>query len=411
MRTVNLPRLVAAALAAVFPNAALADELSLSEAIHKAIANNPTVGGARHAADAARLLARGAGKLRNPETTLSPTVVGSSGSDSAILFAQPLELNGARAVRAAVAESRARLVAFETHAVLREVVLRVKQAYWDVARAQELVKLSEHNLEYLRALGAAVQKQYDLGTVPGSQVLKTELEIARAKQELAQARLELADTKAVLATLMNRHEGGDFAVSNPPVPAADLPPIEELQQAALARRPEMLAAEASAAAAVHEVRAVRLEGLPDIALQARMGSLKSGGDAGVAIAITLPFMDWGARKAQERSAQSALQAGQRRLEATANDIRLDVVRAHLAVTTLSRVVHDYESGILKQSEELASMAETGYSKGATSYLEVLEAQRTLRGTRAVYVAALADHAKALARLEWAVGLDETEVSK
>jgi outer membrane protein TolC len=49
------------------------------------------------------------------------------------------------------------------------------------------------------------------------------------------------------------------------------------------------------------------------------------------------------------------------------------------------------------------MAKKGYEKGANSYLELLEAQRTLRSTKSNYYSALAEYAKALAQLEWAIG--------
>jgi cobalt-zinc-cadmium efflux system outer membrane protein len=70
------------------------------------------------------------------------------------------------------------------------------------------------------------------------------------------------------------------------------------------------------------------------------------------------------------------------------------------------VVREFQSGILTKSEELARMARVGYEKGATGYLEVLEAQRTLRSARTDYYSALADHAKSLAQLEWATGTVE-----
>lgn len=69
----------------------------------------------------------------------------------------------------------------------------------------------------------------------------------------------------------------------------------------------------------------------------------------------------------------------------------------------SQIVREYQGGILEQSERLAQLARTGYERGATSYLEVLEAQRTLRSTKTDYISALAKYAEAIARLEWATG--------
>ena len=49
------------------------------------------------------------------------------------------------------------------------------------------------------------------------------------------------------------------------------------------------------------------------------------------------------------------------------------------------------------------MAQTGYEKGASTYLEVLDAQNVSKNEQADYARALADHSIALAKLERAVG--------
>jgi cobalt-zinc-cadmium efflux system outer membrane protein len=104
----------------------------------------------------------------------------------------------------------------------------------------------------------------------------------------------------------------------------------------------------------------------------------------------------------------AVAARQKQLEAARNAVVLDVEQAVRAIATAARVVREYEGGIMDKSARLADMAQKGYEKGATSYLEVLEAQRTLRSVRTAYYSALADHAKALAQLDWASG---TEVNR
>jgi outer membrane protein TolC len=58
-----------------------------------------------------------------------------------------------------------------------------------------------------------------------------------------------------------------------------------------------------------------------------------------------------------------------------------VEQAMQQVNTAYSIVREYEGGILEKSEQLAAMARKGYEKGASNYLEVLEAQRTLRSTK------------------------------
>ena len=380
-----------------------AEDLSLSQTVEQALTNNPSIAADRLSADALRHAARGARALINPEISVAPGVIGKAGADSAIFFLQALEINGTRRVRGEIAVFEANAAAFGAATTRRDVVLRVKQTYWDIGQAQEMVRLNEDNLRYLDALRVAVQKQYDVGAVPGSQVIKTDVEIARARQELAQAQLELAQRKASMNALLNRPVDRVFAVTDPLVFDDVNINREQFQATAQTHRPEFAAAQAQAEAARKEVREARLRRLPDLAIQARRETFESDSNSGVAVAVTLPLLDWGSVRADVERAESAAQSRQKQLEAVKTGVALDIEQAFQVISTSSQIVREYQGGILVKSEELAKMARTGYEKGATSYLEALESQRTLRSTRAEYYSALADYAKALAKLEWATG--------
>ena len=387
---------------------ATAEELSLEQAIKQALAKNPTIAAGQLWAGAARESARGARALANPDLLVAPSVVGTAGSDSAVLLMQPLEINGSRTARSRIAAHEADAAAHSARATSRDIVLSVKQHYWDTARAQQVVQLNTDNVAYLEALDKAARKQLEVGNSPGSQVIKTEVELARARQELAQAQLELDNTRSALATLLNRPAGSDFTASDPLAFTALAMDKEKLTAAALKNRPEVLSTASQSAAAQGQVAAARAKLVPDIALQARKAAFDPEGfrgEGGVAIAVTLPFLDWGSVKAERRSAETDVAARQKELEAARNAVALDVEQAVRSVETAARIVSEYEGGILDKSARLADMARKGYESGATSYLEVLEAQRTLRSVRTAYYSALADHAKALARLEWAAGTE------
>jgi len=91
--------------------------------------------------------------------------------------------------------------------------------------------------------------------------------------------------------------------------------------------------------------------------------------------------------------------------ATRNVVSRDVYAALREVERSEALVQEYQRGTLAEAEQLAEMARKGYQAGVTGYLEVLEAQRTLRSVRTEYYSALAEHLRAVAQLEWAVGVD------
>lgn len=393
------------ALAALHCSVA-AEELTLKQAIELAVKCNPTVAAGQFSANAAAEAARGAKALTNPELIVAPSIVGEAGSDSALLLSQPLEINGSRKARARIAGQEAVAANQDARAISRDTVLKVKQLYWSTGRAQQLVDLNQDNVAYLETLAKAVRKQVDVGKIPGSQAIKTDVELARAQQELVQAQLELDSTKAALTTVVNRQCGDSLSIADELAFTEIAIDRNKLIATAIACRPEALASAAQLGAANGQIIAARANRIPDIALQARKESFDSElNDGGIALAITLPILDWGSSRAAIRQAQMTAQSRQKQLEAARNNVTLDVDQAILTVQTAAAVVRQYQGGILDKSTELAAMAQKGYERGATSYLEVLEAQRTLRGVKTEYYSALADHVKAVAQLEWASGMD------
>ncbi|HOM72719.1 MAG TPA: TolC family protein [Armatimonadota bacterium] len=376
-------------------------ELSLDEAVKAALAGNPAISAAGYDVEAAGMSAKGAKALANPEFVVEPFLTGENGSDVELHLIQPLEINGSRKARGKIAENEYKAQRAAEAVSRSELIRDVKIAYWDVVQAQEIALLAQENMALVESLLAAAKRQVDVGTAPGSQVIKADVELSRAKQELRQAEADLARSKADLNILLGRDPSTDFTATD----KLAINPVENIQsdsiEPVISNRPEVVREEALLAARRSEVELSKAERRPDLAVQAKMESLDE--DPGIGFSIGIPLFDWGAAKSQTNQAQALVKSQQMSLEAEKNRVRLDIAKAQIAVREALETVQDYQAGVLTQSEQLAQMAEKGYKAGATGYLEVLEAQRTLREVKIDYITALADYAKAEAELEWATG--------
>lgn len=398
----------AIALMLLIPAACAAPDtssLTLQEAIEIALRQNPVLLAARSDVDAARANERGAGTLANPEIVVTPSLTGAGGSDEELSITQPLEINGQRKIRTSIAraEKDASQAAYRT--AQRDVVRSVKQAYWEIAGAQSIVDLNRANTELADTLYQSAKRQLDVGSAPGAQAIKAQVELSRARQELVRSESDLAQAKASLNTLMGRQAETPFELAeklafNPVAVDAD-----KLWTDA-GKRPELAEAESILAARKAEIKAVDARRRPDLAIQARREKL--GGEGGLAVGISMPLLDWGSVKQDRKRAEASADAQSRRVEAVRHSVALDVDSALREVNRSRSLVEEYQEGVLGQAEQLAEMAQKGYKAGANNYLEVLEAQRTLRAVRTEYYTALADYQKALAQLEWASGSDARE---
>ncbi len=348
MVTMNPIRWVLMAFVCLFlsSNTVTADELSLSQSVELALKHNPAVASGMLSADAAKQTIKGARALTNPEISVAPNLIGTAGSDSAIFISQPLELNGARKTREEIAAFQATAASFDAASIRQDLILRVKQAYWDIAKAQELVQLNQANLVYLETLRAAVQKQYDVGTVPGSQLIKTDVEHAKSRQELSQAQLALTQAKASLNSLMNRSMDQELTAIDRLTFSTTPIDREQLRTLAHTQRPEIASSKAQADASRQEIRAIQIKNSPDIAVQARTETFNSNTNCGIALVITLPIFDWGSVKADKKQAAITTQSHEKQLESVKNDISLDVEQAILQVETSSQIKYASIKGAL-----------------------------------------------------------------
>jgi cobalt-zinc-cadmium efflux system outer membrane protein len=387
-------RCAATALAVAVCAPLCAQDLSLAEAQRLALQHNTALASARLASEAAWHTVQAARSLPAPEITLAPPLIGRVGSDAELEVVQGLQLNGARAVRVRVAGHEARATGLDAQAAERDLLLQVRHSYWALAGAQERLRLRREDTERLAELHKAVRRQVEVGSAPGSQVVKSEVEMARARQAQARADLELADAGAALNLLLRR-------TPEAAVRAADALPATASAPASASVRPELAAAEARVLVGRSQEALRVVERRPDVAVQARMETLRGVG--GVAALIRLPLVDWGAARSDglRLRAQTRLQEKER--DGVRARVEADAATARRATDAAAASVAVYRDEIIPRAEQLATLAQKGYERGATGLLEVLEAQRTLGAVRTEYVDELTNLARAQALLDWASG--------
>ncbi|NLC55212.1 MAG: TolC family protein [Armatimonadetes bacterium] len=375
-----------------------APPLTLEAALRTALEAHPELAAAAHDVAAAQAAVRGAGALPSPEVVVAPL---GRVEDAQLSVTQPLALNGERAAGVRAARARLEASEWERRALRNEVVFRVRVAFYEVLAAQEERDAVAETVGILEQIHQAAQQSFALGNAPQTHVVRTRLEWTRAQQELQRAEGEVAARRAALNTAMGR------PAETPVRPQGELPRPEgepdaaRLRETALQQRPDLAAAEADVRAREALVGLARAERRPDLLLSAERESLTEGGGS-LGVGITLPFLDWGRRRAAVREATAAVDASRARLAQRRNTVALEVEQALVRLRTAASTLRSFEESLLADAGQLAEMTRTGYQEGALSYLEVLDAQRALTETRRGAIQARAAYASARAALDWAV---------
>ena len=392
--------------------------------------------------------------------------------DEEVLLSQPFDLFGQRRAQRKVLEAESRRVAAESTLVTRGLVVEAKNAAANLFAAQEAESLGEAQVEVAQAFRDAAARRAELGDVPPVQAQRAELELLRVQNELTNARAERLVRRAVLNQLIGQAPETPLRVSLPLSPALAAllrargtgstlspeaeanstipsvgpeatPPTENLGEgvlpsspaplvagssqvgsetvgnsifsqrgsllSGLINRPDIIGAEASLEARRAQVDAIGKQRLPQVELQARRSTFFGReGSYAIRAVITAPIFDFGSIKGEKRAAQADVRASEARIILLRSQATSQVEQALIRLDQQRATVERYRSGIVPQTLDLLRKTQVGFAAGASSYLEVLEAQRTLRAVQTEYLQALVGVRTSEAQLESALGATPPE---
>ena len=259
--------------------------------------------------------------------------------------------------------------------------LLLNYQYGDIADAtvrerEEILKIS--------------QGRFDAGLENGSDVAQARslLSIAKADQLRFAAAREM-DVHAIAALA---GQGADaYADIKRPTPNLDvaLPLPEKLPADLLARRPDILAAQARIEAAMEGRKAAHADFYPDINLAAMVGfqaiglsNLLTGNSftVGVGPAIHLPIFDAGKIKAQYANATADLDASVADYNGAVLNAIKQTADAMTQVKSLAAQRAQQEAAV-REAERAFKIAEDRYRSGLATQLPMLTAESTLLQAR------------------------------
>ena len=388
-------------------------ELDRQAAVDLALQQNPEVVVAQKVWDAARARVTQARALPDPELELEyeelPGITRTSDfAERSFGATQRVEspLKWWRRGQAASQAAQAtRLTVLEMTRL--DIQFRVKLAFDRVLFAERRVGYVEQNAQLAQDFFAKAQRRLAAGDVVQLEVLRAEVEAGRAANRMVEARGDLSVAKVELNTLLARPNKAPLQLRGDLLGQPGLLPLEKLQQLGMERRPDLLGAD-WAVISSHSARSATLAGLmPDLNLGIFRQSIRgaTGGENFWRVAVALDFPLWGGAKQRGGLAEAKAVVGQAVAEKdrVRYQVLLQIESALLGVQSACKRVELFEEGILHEAERGTEVAGRSYVEGKVSYLELLDAQKTLSEVREEYVAALFDFRTAFYRLERATG--------
>lgn len=438
---------------ALSPEVSAEPEVALDELIRRALQNNLQLPVARENLEAARQRADAARAPRNPVLQIVPGIGSREARDEEIILSQPLDVFGRRRARAAVAGAELRVAQAQNTSVERSLVVAVKNAAAELFAAQEAENLGRVQLEVAQLFRAAAARRAELGDVPSVQVQRAELELLRVQNEFENAQSERLARRAALNQLVGDAPATPLRVALPistvladalrlrpasarlgeseiPAPLASLgnsatPPIAIAPQTPLvggssqagsdliglgaqflpdtSQRPDILGAQATLEARRAQVQVLRSERRPNIEVQVRRNAVTGSASTALRAVIVIPLFDFGSNRGERRALEAQARGQEAQIALLRAQAGMQVEQALVRLRQQRATVERLRTGIVPLTLELLRKSQIGYAAGASTYLEVLDAQRTLRAVQTEYLQALVGTRTGEAALESALG--------
>jgi len=377
-----------------------ATPLTLKAALELAYGANATLSTARRELEAVAGSILQAGLRPNPSVESIIEDPRPTNRLTAIYVNQRLELGGKRPARITAAERRRDVATAELNAMRAEIRAAVMVAFFDVLVAQERLLLTQGLVELSQRATTTASKRVTAGKVSPVEETKARVAEASVRVERSQAATSLKMARkrltAIWGNAVPRFERAEGQLELLPA----LPSLKDLT-ARLVNAPGLARAqlEVNHRQALAEVeRSLRI---PDVTLS--LGGRRNAGSNQALFGVSMPIPIF--NRNQGNILEALRRTDKARDELSGTEIRLnnEISQALERLNVARQEIKILQREILPGARSAYEAATKGFIMGKFSFLEVLDAQRTLFQAKSQNLRALAEAHRSAAEIERVLG--------
>jgi outer membrane protein TolC len=405
----------------------------LNELIAQSVANNPALSAAHHRiaqADAAVKASVGFESPRFEVAAMDAQVASfpnpfidqmrmEYSAEQMLMF--PAKIRAMRRANTRVKEMRT----VEREVKEREIVYRVKLAFYDVYLVDRQLEINRLSAVLLDDIVASARIRYESGTGMMAELLRAQTE--RAAIDLKAESLLRKRTE--MTVMINA-----LRASPPGTPLGELPeinlpafevPLDSLKARSIGNKPDLRAMRAEIAMKKADLAVAKLEWFPDFMIRGSYADIRpmpvtdpmsvEFGTVSQAnpdrwslmLGITIPEVPWtsGRTRAKLRQEQEGINVAQEELADMLNMTGAQLAAMADAVQREFRRMRISSTAVLPQAELALESALAAYKTGSQDFTMLLDAQRMLLMAREEYHMIVMEYLSAQAGLEYAAGVE------
>lgn len=384
---------------------------SLEFLIEEALENNPQIQAAKQRYEAAKARVTLTRSLADPMleyeyNKITPEMIGETNAMRMFSASQEVPFPTKLFLRKQAAQKEANSFEQEYKEAERKVIKELKEAYFQLFLNDKKIKITKENLELLKQFVEVATKKYSVNKASQQDTLKAQVEHSKLSNQFVLLEQEKKIAESMLNSLLNREQSSAIELFDEEANADLLLGEKEVMQLAKENRPELKSFREMLKKSGIDLALAKQEYLPDLTV--KYTRQETNGEMGAwtgMIGVTFPLWFGGKQNSFVKEAKANVKVAQAEYQATENMVLFETQSAFAKFLAARNLVKIYETGVLPQAQIALETARIGYQSDQVTFLDLLDAQRSLREFQIEYFESLAELGIALADLERAVGIE------
>ena len=389
------------------------EALTLKGALDEALKSNPEILAAKRSYEAANARIWQAASLNDPiiefeYDKITGDRMASGNPMKTYAVSQEVPFPTKLFLRAKIASKLARM-AYENYKTKeRDIISKVKSAYAELFIIYRSIDVQNENRQILEQFSQVAVPRYALGKSTQADVLKAQVELARAENELIVLEQKRVTAQARLNTLLNRDPKEEVGLPAPEDAIKFTHSLEDFYVMAKANNPELKAYKYAIERGKAAYDLSLNEFMPDFMVKFKQMVKRDRVDenawAGM-LGVTVPLWFFQKEAFGVKEMKSELEMIKAEYKAKENMVLFDIRDSYARVEASRKLIELYTISFIPQAEQTVAASIRGYETEKTDFLSLLDSQRMLIEFRLEYYNAILELRMALADLERSAGID------
>lgn len=379
-------------------------QLTLQEAVARAMTGNPELRSAAFELKAAHARQDQARSLPNPQLSLEVENFAGTGEEEAettLALSQAIDLAGRRSREVAIAGAERELAAAEQRRQQLDVLATVVDRFIEVVVAQERLALARKAETLADATEEATKVRVSAGRLADVELSRAAIARARARLQRERAEQGLWSARQSLAVLWG-DDRNDFVAVASLFEQAPVPSLE-IFMADIERNPEVASLAAQRRLRDAELQLAEIRARPALEVSAGARRFDATGDTAFVAGISLPLALFDRNRGGIAAARATVEQAEARQQAGTAQARATLRALYQELTLARRESELLRAEVIPHAERALQGVEDGFRRGRFSYLELVNAQRELLDSHNGAIEAAATAHRLLAQLERVTG--------